>query len=946
MKRFLGLVAEDLLARVQDFENLTLVFPNKRAALFMAEELKSCTDKVMWMPQVITCNDLIYRDTRLTLIDEVEGVVKLYKIFRKFQSELDLSEFYYWGKMLLADFDDVDKYLVDAHDLFGNVDKYRQMEDTSLSYLSGEQRSALKRFFDIVATSNSNETTGFQDIWNNIESVYNQFKALLKAENKAYAGMAQREFVERELWPDVKHIAFVGFNALNSCEKRIFAHYRDNGSALFYWDYDTYYTENEHHEAGHYMRGNLKSFPNALGQENFNRLSRDNNIELTVVDVPNVIAQTKLLSGLLPKGAGRESAVVLCDETLLSPVKNSFPEHIENINVTMGFPAKNSSVITLLDSLYNVTVDDCKNDTYYFKHVVKVLENPLISFVDRDGCGALIEEINREHMYRVPKDRLQFNPILSAVFNSETDSVPLWLNNILQAILLEPSLKDRTLDREVLFKMYTYIQRLNSLFVQEGIMEQVSENGKFYMSLINRMVSYTSVPFSGQPLQGVQLMGMMETRMLDFENLILLSVNEGIMPKAGVAPSFIPVSFRRAFGLPVPEHQDAIFAYYFYRLLQRVKRAVLVYVSGNGNGMGSEMSRFILQLKYESNIKINWLSLRNDIVNVEHKDLAVERTDMMMTKLKRMYRDPKKGRLSPSALSTYITCPLKFMRQFVEGLKEYEEAEDELDARMVGNYLHYAADILYSELNEKSAGGLITKRMLADVLENDTYISNVLERAYCKVMDPNERDANAKDGLSAIGQNVIQGIVVERYLRSILEYDMNNVAPFRILKLEEDVSMAVPMDDGSVIYIGGIVDRIDKLESGEIRVIDYKTGGDKREYSTLYELFEIGSEKHAKAPFQTMLYSMAYIKQNDLSGNRVVPGVYVLREMGKDGYDYHFISKDDGVIEEFSPEMQVDFMRNLENVIYDMYREGGNVGVAAVDKSCEYCTFKALCNKV
>lgn len=953
MDSFLGLVAEDLLTRFPNFENLTLIFPNKRAALFIADELKRLVNRPIWMPEILTLDEFIARYTLLKRIDEVESVVKLYKIFREDDPELELPEFYYWGKMLLGDFDDVDKYLVDAHDLFGNVDKYREMDDASLSYLTSEQKEALRRFFNIVAESNSDESRDFQDLWNRIEELYNRFREILQSEGKAYAGMAQRYFVERELWPDAEHIAFVGFNALNRCEKAIFDHYHKADSALFYWDYDTYYINNEQHEAGYYLRDNLKRYPNALSETYFNRLSRlsqggasTEEIKVTVIDVPNVIAQAKLLPELLGSGAGRESAVVLCDEGLLIPVRNSFPESIKNINITMGMPAKGSSIASLLEQLYALLAYGTASDTYYYKPVLGILEHPLIMSIDSKQCVELVNEINGDNLYRISREKLLFNDVCRAIFGGNAESISQWLNSIFEAILSHSSLKNRVVDREVLFKLYTYVKQLDSIFIQEGIATQVMSDAKFYISMINRLLGFISIPFAGQPLQGVQLMGLMETRMLDFEKVVLLSVNEGVMPKGGVAPSFVPVSFRRAFGMPVPEHQDALFAYYFYRLIQRAKRVVMVYVSGRGNGLGAEMSRFILQLKYESNLKIEWKSLQNTISPIKIESVDVVRTDTMLSKLREHFAvtDKKKRALSPSALSYYIKCPLQFFRTYVEGLGEADSVADEIDARMVGNYLHSVADMVYSDLNLKCNGGFITAEMLSEVLDDDAYIDNVMQKGYEIIMDPNGKIAGGVNSLGERGVNVIARMTVERYLRDIIRYDCT-VAPFRVVKLEEKVYMPIELPDGTQLIVGGVVDRIDQLENETYRIIDYKTGADKRTFSTMEELFDIGGNKHEKAPFQTMLYALAYIRQCGLTDAKVVPGIYLLREMtgSGDSFDWHF-EYEQGVLATFDDAMRNEFMHNLLGVISDMFRVSDKVGVSTDHSNCKYCDFKSLCN--
>ncbi len=1018
METFLGLLAKDLLERELNFEELTVIFPNKRAGLFLAEELRRKAERALWMPEILTLDEFIDQYTGLRRIDETEAVIKLFKIFRDgdlqhlFADPLSLGDFYYWGKMLLGDFDDCDKYLVNAEDLFGNVDKYRAMDDKSLDYLEDEQREALRRFFDILVEKPSDEKESFADLWNNLFGIYTEFRKRLEEDGCAYAGMAQRRFCEEELWPEKRCIAFAGFNALNKCEKSIFTHYKVNGSALFYWDYDTFYVNNEKHEAGRFMRDNLKAFPNALGVEHFNNITTGG-LDIHVIDTPSQVASAKLIPTLIGEKPGVETAVVLCDEGLLQAVRTSIPDTIKDINITMGVPARHSSVEALVAMLYTLRRNGAKEGKFYYKPVISILEHPLVRGVDRERCNEVIAEINKRNLFRVDAEKLtSINDTLGKIFSLERMSATDWLLAIFESLLRSDVAERSPFDGEILFQIYTYIRSLATILTREGLEDVAADDDKFYLSVILKLLSSLSIPFSGQPLQGMQLMGLLETRMLDFERLVILSANEGVMPKGGVAPSFIPYGFRRAFEMPTPEYRDAIFAYYFYRLLQRCKHADILYVSGKDDFAYSEMSRFLMQLKYEYDDKrIVWQSMANRLGSGAGKEFDLKKSDALVKRFSDKYllsgsphseqiqqiladlevrkNNSKISALSPSAISEYIECPRKFFMCHVMGFSEPDEVTDDMDARMLGNLFHEAAHLVYDYLSESVNGGMIEEGDIAKLLSDEERLNGFVNEAFMKEIS----EEKGLGALSESGQNDLVCGTVLLYIKNALRYDMKHSVPFSIKMLEQRVYMALDIGDGRVVAIGGVVDRVDETRDG-LRIIDYKTGGDTSEFDSLHALFDIEGGKHTKAPFQTMLYGLAYLASLDRakhsasgsegasdsasgsgvasasalgsdsafasgSGRRSISiGVYILRAMADENYECRFTNrnkveekgeegsskKTKSIVESFDEPLQQEFLGELRELIRGMLSPDCPIKAMWDEHRCKYCPFNTLCN--
>ena len=681
---------------------MTILFPNKRAGLFLAEELSRLITRPVWMPEIMTLGEFIGQFTGLRQAETLPLSIKLYKAYASISGSKErFDDFYFWGNMLLGDFDDIDKYLVDARDLFSNLSALKDLEN-NFPYLNEEQIAAIKKFWSSFHTGTcSREQQEFLQIWDKLYDTYTLFRSSLFEQQLCYEGMNERFFCEHvhEYELHSKRILFAGFNALNRCEKAIFSHYQGLGIASFYWDYDLYYTANEHQEAGDYLRENLKLFPNELGIEHFNNFLH-NGKSIKYISVPSNIGQTKLIPDLITQadGATPKTAIVLCDEQLLIPTLHSIPPYIEKINVTMGYPAQKTAVASFIYLLCELKSHaKCeKNQTYYYyKPVVALLNHNFIKALCPSEINQITAYIQTQNIVYVIDKSLYFHPLAQAVFAPSQESLPDYLLRILHLLIQQKPVSE-PIEKEFIFSIYSQLQNLQNTFKEEGIQPEE----KLYVQIINKAINNITIPFSGEPLEGLQVMGLMETRMLDFKRLVILSANEGTLPKTTLPSSFIPYNLRVGFRLPTPEHQDALFAYYFYRLLQRAEDICILYTSGSKGINSGEMSRYLYQIKYESGLPIRESNFQNLISTSSPKPITIPKTQKIMDILAR-YEVSGQTALSPSALNTYIECPLRFYFKYVAGIKEPEEIAEELDARLLGTIFHECSQSLYATADGK-----------------------------------------------------------------------------------------------------------------------------------------------------------------------------------------------------------------------------------------------------
>lgn len=876
-KTFLEYVAEDLLKKYgTDLSRITLVFPNKRASLFLNEHLARMADGPLWSPVYTTISQLFRDRSERVVADNIKLVCDLYRIYVQCTGTTEtLDHFYGWGMLMLCDFDDIDKNLADATDVFRNLSNIHELDD--VSYLSEEQREVLKRFFSNFSDDYNTELKNrFLQLWQNFGNIYNSFNDHLQEEGLAYEGALYREVVNNDLATyDADTYIFVGFNMLQKVEQKLFTLLAKAGKAKFYWDFDRYYMEGANNEAGYYIRQYLEAFHNEL----FNRDDEIYNNFRTEKVLRFISASTETIQGRFVGHwlqnedfvrAGRKTAVVLCDENLLQTVVHSLPSEVENVNITTGFPLAQSPVSSFVNALINLqTIGYTKSaERYRLQYVRAVLRHPYSLFLS-DNCTEQLRALEEHHTYYPSRQEMAVDEGLTLIFANLEERVADvqtyhaklvdWILSVLKTVGKSTQETDDHLMKEAIYRMYTLFNRLHELIVSGDLSVDLIT----LLRLITQLVQSTSIPFHGEPAIGLQVMGVLETRNIDFDNVLLLSCNEGNMPKGVNDASFIPYAIRKAHSLTTIDHKVAIYSYYFHRLLQRAQNITILYNSATEDGHTGEMSRFMLQMLVESGHKIERLSLQAGQMPNVLQPHAVEKTDSIMQQLMKL------DKLSPTAINRYLRCQLLFFYNTVAGLKESDEETDDIDNRTFGNIFHKGSQLIYEQLMD--ANFTVSENAIKDFLADKSALLRIVDRTFNEELF---KVANAKQHPQYNGLQLINRGVIISYLKKLLQMDLS-LTPFRILAMEKPVEQEVVFNvDGKAhtLTIGGYVDRLDEVEEGNgkvIRVVDYKTGRKPQTAVAAFEDIFSGdkvTKNHADYYLQTFLY--AAIVRDSLKWNK------------------------------------------------------------------------------
>ena len=876
-KTFLEYVAEDLLKKYgTDLSRITLVFPNKRASLFLNEHLARMANGPLWSPVYTTISQIFRDRSERVVADNIKLVCDLYRIYVQCTGTTEtLDHFYGWGMLMLSDFDDIDKNLADATDVFRNLSNIHELDD--VSYLSEEQREVLKRFFSNFSDDYNTELKNrFLQLWQNFGNIYNSFNAHLQEEGLAYEGALYREVVNNDLATyDADTYIFVGFNMLQKVEQKLFTLLAKAGKAKFYWDFDRYYMEGANNEAGYYIRQYLEAFPNEL----FNRDDEIYNNFRTEKELRFISASTETIQGRFVGHwlqnedfvrAGRKTAVVLCDENLLQTVVHSLPSEVENVNITTGFPLAQSPVSSFVNALINLqTIGYTKSaERYRLQYVRAVLRHPYSLFLS-DNCTEQLRALEEHHTYYPSRQEMAVDEGLTLIFaNLEEGGADVqtyhaklvdWILSMLKTVGKRTQETDDHLMKEAIYRMYTLFNRLHELIVSGDLSVDLIT----LLRLITQLVQSTSIPFHGEPAIGLQVMGVLETRNIDFDNVLLLSCNEGNMPKGVNDASFIPYAIRKAHSLTTIDHKVAIYSYYFHRLLQRAQNITILYNSATEDGHTGEMSRFMLQMLVESGHKIERLSLQAGQMPNVLQPHAVEKTDSIMQQLMKL------DKLSPTAINRYLRCQLLFFYNTVAGLKESDEETDDIDNRTFGNIFHKGSQLIYEQLMD--ANFTVSENAIKDFLADKSALQRIVDRTFNEELF---KVANANQHPQYNGLQLINRGVIISYLKKLLQMDLS-LTPFRILAMEKPVEQEVVFNvdcKTHTLTIGGYVDRLDEVEEGNgkvIRVVDYKTGRKPQTAVAAFEDIFSGdkvTKNHADYYLQTFLY--AAIVRDSLKWNK------------------------------------------------------------------------------
>ncbi len=957
METFLKQVAHDLYNKTEgNFTKVAIVFPNKRASLFFNEYLAQESDRPIWSPTYVSISELFRQSSDLSIADPIKLVCDLYKVFQKATgSKETLDDFYFWGEMLIADFDDADKNMADTHALFSNLKDLNELMD-NYDFLEEGQKEALSQFFHNFSINQVTELKQrFISMWNVLGDIYTEYKALLESQSIAYEGMLYRQVIEQldvEALPYNKYI-FVGFNVLNKVEHTLFKKLNEAGKAMFYWDYDTFYLNKTPHEAGEFIRRNLRDFPSELPASFFDNLNQPK--EVTFIESPTENGQVRYLPQWIRENLTsqeKETAVVLCNEALLQPVLHALPDNVKHINITMGFPLSQTPAYSFVNALMELHTSgyNPNNGRYLFAEVISVLKHPYTRQLSPEA-EKLEQTLTRDNrFYPLPSELKQDN-VLELLFTPRRNNLDLcsMLSEALKevAVIYQQQAASHSdafdqLYRESLFKTYTLVNRFHTLIESKELNVQAGT----FQRLLTRVMSSSSIPFHGEPAIGMQVMGVLETRNLDFRHLIMLSVNEGQLPKAGGDSSFIPYNLRKAFGMTTIDHKIAVYAYYFYRLMQRAEKVTLVYNTATDGINRGELSRFMLQFLIEWGYPVLRKQLEAAQSPQSSAPIIIEKTPDVMERMKSVFdfRSNPKALISPSALNCYLDCPLKFYYKYVALLSAPDEVTADIDSAKFGSIFHYAAEHIYKDLT--AHGKLISRENLETLLKDEvrlqTYVDNGFKELFFN-LPPNEQPEYN-------GIQLINSAVIVKYIQQLLRNDLR-YAPFTFVGSEQRIfeNIEICTSTGDIqSRIGGIIDRIDS-KGESLRIVDYKTGGDADTPANVQSLF-IPDKKRSNYVFQTFLYASIVCKKlREKNDSRLVaPALLYIHRAASENYSPVIQMgeprKPKEPVDNFA-QYEGDFRENLKTLLKDIFNPDISFTQTEIEDKCAYCDFKALCKK-
>ncbi len=941
-KTFLEYVAEDIIGKYgTDLSRIAVVFPNKRAALFLNEHLARIAGQPVWSPAYITISDLFRQHTDLKPADPIKLICDIHKSFTKCTGiDETLDHFYGWGQLLLADFDDIDKNMADADSIFCNLKDIHELDD--ISYLDDEQKEMLKRFFANFSDDIESELKKrFLSLWSHFGDIYHDYNRRLTEQGIGYEGAIYRKVASEEtLHLKYDKYLFVGFNLIQKVERVLFSRLMKEGKAKFYWDFDEYYMPTARAQQSASVPNNtasfaayLTDFPNELDNTDrdiYANMRRPKRIRF--ISSPTENAQARFASNWLLENdrykAGRKTAVVMCDESILLPIMHSLPPEADKVNITSGFPLAMTPVASLVMLLFDLyTLGLRKKGTAFNPHYLK----------------KLMAHPYARHLQEVHLKGVHLKGVhLSQVHQEESATLLQHIATLVKQVGIATKQEGDALTQESVFRMFTILNRLAALADSGDLLV----DNTTLRRLVSQLVGAASIPFHGEPVVGVQIMGVLETRNIDFDNVLLLSCNEGNMPKGVNDSSFIPYSIRKAHGLTTIDNKVAIYSYYFHRLLQRAGDITIAYNNSTDNGHTGEMSRFMLQLLVESGQKIDHYSLTAKNQPTPLMPKAIEKDETALSKLKEM------SRLSPSAINTYIRCKLAFYYQYIAHIKEPDSDPETIDNRMFGNIFHRAAYLIYKDITDHSP--VIEKAHIQAYLSNRKLLASVVDRAF------EEEECKTNNGLQIINREVI----IE-YITKLLKIDQQ-LCPFSILAMEEEakvytqLSFTIPSVGALVssaptkqynLTIGGIIDRLDAItdkQTGKrrIRVVDYKTGNKPSSaIKSIEEVFDPKNiaSKHSNYFLQAILYSLivSRSKEWNVANDAVSPALLFIKQAATNDYDptlcidKHPIS-DVTVYEE-------EFLTKLKETVADMYSPNAAFTPTDDRKKCELCPYRMLC---
>ena len=969
MKTFLEETVEDIIEKFGDnLENIQIIFPNKRTGYFFQTAFAKAINKTVWSPKIFTIQSYITKLSRIQKLDKIALIFILYDSFKAVDPNFNMSfdAFFGLGELILNDFNEVDSYLVDVDQIFTNIKNIHEI-DQKYGDLTDEQITIIKQYWLNFSVENmSHEKEKFIELWNILPEVYKHFTNTLLQKNLAYEGLIYRKIAENVIsgnLPEEKDISlFIGFNALNTAQKTLFKSLKNKGKAFFYWDTDSYYHLNPIQEAGDFLRVNFEVLNEEKEkiQTNFNTPGK----KINLFGVPGNVGQAKVITQILKKFNNWEkikenpdkTVIVLTDESLLFPALHSLPEEIETFNITMGYPLNDTALFSLIMYFLRIQQTMSKQadgkSAFYYKEVLSMLNHPYVYPAYKETAQQIIDIINEQQLNYVGQNlllkykenlyELIFKPVSD---ENQANGLLTRLLNILFIVFNKlPKDKKGSVEEEYIYQTYVTIKRLNEVIEKHA--QNIVLTQDVTIQILKQLLQNVRVPFESQSTDGMQIMGLIETRNVDFENVILLNANEGILPNLNRAPSLISESMRHAFGLPVLKYQDAIFAYFFYRLLQRAKNINIVYNNLSGTSLSGELSRFVQQVQQESGIKFEEFQLEQQMETANTNEIIIEKDDEVQALLNEYFVDDgeSKRQLTATALDNYLSCSLKFYFKYIAKIKEVKKVEEDFSPIDLGIIIHSVMELIYKSIIEKNNSSLIQKKdVKAAYGLIEAYTTQAFIEHYGKT---NSLDFKFTGNLLVIKE------VIHKYIKTTLKVDEKQT-PFEIIQLEEDYSFQTTFSfdyEGELKQVGlkGIIDRIDKKD-GIYRLIDYKTGKAEKEFTNFSQLFQPRINKRKKAIFQLFIYGILFKKHKNYKGKVNIPGIYDLRSMNQTDFDasiYFGTLKNRMAINEDNFNRFIDdFESHLSEKLVELFNPDISFSQTELEENCTYCPYKAICSR-
>jgi len=952
MHSFLRNTAAQILQEYRDLQKLAIVLPNRRAGLFFTQHLGTLIESPSWMPEVMTIEDIFYKHAGQRPADELSLIFELYKVYQILHPDPEtFDRFYFWGEMMLKDFNDVDQFMANASKLYHYLSEIKELE-SDLGFLSESQISLIREFWKSFQRQDRSHQEKFLKFWQLLSPLYSGFKSALEVSGMAYSGMLYRQVAETldQLPQPEKQFVFIGFNAFTATEEKLMKHYITEFGARIFWDVDSYYLEDKYQEAGLFFREYQQdkvfgpTFPKELPQQIQSREAK-----IHVYATPLKSNQANLVGSILEQVKDEENweetVLILPDEQMLFPILHTLPEQIDKVNVTMGYPVKNAPVYAFLEAVLEmqryVKLEEGKV-LFYHQAIRNLLSSTYLKSVNPAFVKKLLAEIQEHNLIHVQQSKLHEGGRFFEMIFRQLGAEQLfpYLSTLMEE--LAGKLDEEPLQRSYLFQCFKQLNRLREVFEKQ---DQVNVDREFFIRLFRQIFREVKLPFEGEPLQGMQIMGVLESRNLDFRRVIICNMNEDSFPPSGGLNSMIPFNIRRAFGLPVQEQNEAIYAYTFYRLLHSAEEVHMIYTTASDQGKAGEKSRYIQQMMVEMGINKKEEVIFVPVDLQSHGEIKITKDEEVLDLLNR-YLVQSDGKaetsFSPSALSQYLDCRLKFYLKYLAGIEEEEEVKEEVDASVFGNLAHLSMEFLYKGFQERKKRSVLEKVDFGDLKKNWVYPA--IEKAVRKFYHL-EDEADTK--LS--GQMAIVRDVLKKYIVRLLEID-EQAAPFKILSMEKahKAEFQINTVQGPVqVALKGFIDRVDE-QNEIIRLIDYKSGGDKKNFPHVESLFDREDKQRNKAAMQTMYYGLLYQSMYPENTLALKPALFNFKEIFQEDFN-PYLQEKSGKSAGKEVNNYHDYREGYENGLRSLLEELYNPAVPFDQtddlEKCKYCTYRDICGR-